>query len=67
MAIAVIDLVIVGDTVRDTDLVIDLVKGIVLGIADFDLVIVGDTVNVVDLVIDFVKGIVVAMGDRLTV
>ena len=33
MAIAVFDLVIVGDIVRDTDLVIDRVKGIVLGIA----------------------------------
>ena len=35
---------IVGDTVRVTDIVTDLVNGLVVGMSLLDLVIVGDTV-----------------------
>ncbi len=52
MAIAVLDLVIDTDTVRDPDTVIDFVKGLVVAIAVLDLVIVVDLVRLTDLVID---------------
>ena len=57
----------VGDTVRLTDILTDLVKGLVVAIGVIDLVIVGDTVRVTDLVTDRVNGLVVAIAVLLTV
>jgi len=52
VAIGVLDIEYVGDTVRVTDLVTDKVKGLVVAIGVLDRVSVGDTVKVTDLVTD---------------
>ena len=53
VGIADIDRVLVTDTVRDPDTVIDLVNGLVVGIAVLDP----------DTVIDLVNGLVVGIAD----